>query len=495
MKVKIVSITTLVIVAVSSAIIGIFIASSLHLSSTSQAALFWKEDIEDKTPIVVMPSFSALAKKIKPAVVNIRTTKVIHGRDMFKRFYGQKDKSDPFEEFFNRFFNNLPDKDLRQKSLGSGFIISSDGYILTNYHVVEGAEKISIFLADKREFEAKIVGKDEKTDIVLIKIDTHKEDLPVISLGDSDSLNIGDWVIAIGNPFGLGHTLTQGIVSAKARIIGAGPYDNFIQTDAAINPGNSGGPLINMKGQVVGINTAIVATGQGIGFAIPINMAKNILPELKKTGGVTRGWLGVAIQGVTPEIARAVGLKEPKGAIVSIVYPGDPADKAGVKKGDVILKINSQEVKDSYSLTRLIAGLKPESKVKIIVWRNKREVELIAKLKKRTDKHVASLYDNRRDSEIKEDKLGLKLKEITPEISSRYNLEDTSGVLVLDIDPKGSASSSDIRQGDIIKEINGCQVKGIDDYMDVLHDVKKGDTVLLLVQRGPNPLYVAIDVR
>ncbi|MEA3221684.1 MAG: Do family serine endopeptidase [Thermodesulfobacteriota bacterium] len=491
---KIVSITTLIIVAVSSVVIGIFIASSLNLSSTSQAALFWDEGAKEKTPITIIPSFSELAKKAKPAVVNIRTTKVIHSEDMFKRFYGPKGKSDRFEDFFNKFFNNLPNKDMRQKSLGSGFIISGGGYILTNYHVIAGAEKISISLADKREFEAKVVGKDEKTDIALIKIDTHKEDLPTVGLGDSDSLNIGDWVIAIGNPFGLGHTVTQGIVSAKARIIGAGPYDNFIQTDAAINPGNSGGPLINMKGQVVGINTAIVATGQGIGFALPINMAKNILPELKETGSVTRGWLGVAIQQVTPEIARAVGLKGPKGAIVSMVYPGDPADKAGIKKGDVILKINSREVKDSYSLTRLIAGLKPESKVKIVVWRDKHEVELTTKLEKRTDKHVASLYGRERKSEETQDKLGLKLKEITPEISQRYNLKDTSGIFVAGIDPKGSASSSNIRQADIIKEINGHQVKDVADYMDVLHDVKKGDTVLLLVQRGSSPLYVAIDV-
>lgn len=462
MKVKIVSITTLIVVAVASAIVGVFIASSLNLSPTSQAALFWEEGAKEKTPIATMPSFSELAKKVKPAVVNIRTTKVIHSEDMFKRFYGPKGNSDRFEDFFNKFFNNLPDKDMRQKSLGSGFIISNAGYILTNYHVIAGAEKISISLADKREFEAKIVGKDEKTDIALIKIDTHKQDLPTVGLGDSDSLNIGDWVIAIGNPFGLGHTVTQGIVSAKARIIGAGPYDNFIQTDAAINPGNSGGPLINMKGQVVGINTAIVVTGQGIGFAIPINMAKNILPELKETGSVTRGWLGVAIQEVTPEIARAVGLKEPKGAIVSMVYPGDPADKAGVKKGDVILKINSKEIKDSYSLTRLIAGLKPRSKVKIVVWRDKHEVELTTKLEKRTDKHIASLYDQKRKSEETQDKLGLKLKEITPEISQRYDLQE---------------------------------VKGVEDYMDVLRDVKKGDTVLLLVQRGSSPLYVAIDVK
>jgi len=500
MKAKIAFITALVIVAVASVIVGIFIASSLNLSPTSQADLFLEqgakeERAEEKAPIAIMPSFSELAKKVKPAVVNIRTTKVIHSEDMFKRFYGPKGKSDRFEDFFNKFFNNMPDKDIRQKSLGSGFIISGDGYILTNYHVIAGAEKISISLADKREFEAKVVGKDEKTDIALIKIATHKEDLPTVGLGDSDSLNIGDWVIAIGNPFGLGHTVTQGIVSAKARIIGAGPYDNFIQTDAAINPGNSGGPLINMKGQVVGINTAIVATGQGIGFALPINMAKNILPELKETGSVTRGWLGVAIQKVTPEIARAVGLKEPKGAIVSMVYPEDPADKAGIKKGDVILKINSREVKDSYSLTRLIASLKPESKVKIVVWRDKHEVELTTKLGKRTDKHVASLNDQERKSAETQDKLGLKLKELTPEILQRYNLKDTSGIFVADIDPKGSASSSNIRQADIIKEINGHQVAGVDDYMDILNDVKKGDTVLLLVQRGSSPLYVAIDVK
>ncbi|HPO33671.1 MAG TPA: trypsin-like peptidase domain-containing protein, partial [Deltaproteobacteria bacterium] len=297
----------LIMVAVCSALAGIFIASTLGLNPVSEANPFWKEAASPARGKVPLPGFSSLAREVTPTVVNIRTTRSMSGSGMEQRFEPPPGYDEWFDEFFKKFFNNRPGQDLQQRSLGSGFIISPDGFVLTNNHVISGADEIFVSLADKEEFTATRVGTDDKTDIALIKIESEKRDFPVAVLGDSDALEIGEWVVALGNPFGFGHTLTQGIVSAKSRVIGAGPYDNFIQTDAAINPGNSGGPLINMQGQVIGINTAIVATGQGLGFATPINMAKDILRELKDTGEVARGWLGVAIQEVTPEIARAVG--------------------------------------------------------------------------------------------------------------------------------------------------------------------------------------------
>ncbi len=487
----------IVIVGACCLIVGMIISSSFKLPETGRAAPFWEEGNSQAAPVVVLPSLRDLVKKTKPAVVNISTSKTVHSMEMFKKFYGPGGNMGPFGDFFNKFFENFPDQVMKQRSLGSGFIISKDGYILTNYHVIKGADEISVSLVNKEKFNAKVVGKDKTTDIALIKITPKKDDLPTLVLGDSDKLEVGDWVIAIGNPFGLGHTVTQGIVSAKERIIGAGPYDNFIQTDAAINPGNSGGPLINLKGEVVGINTAIVATGQGIGFAIPINMAKSILPDLREKGSVARGWLGVAIQDVTPEIARAVGLEKAHGAIVSKVYPGDPADRAGIKNGDVIISVNGHEIKDTHDLTRLIGSLKPGSSVKIVVWRNKKEVSLKARLKKRSEEHLAELQgeQGKNESVVKKDKLGIKVRNITPELAQRYNLESKEGVIVMGIDPKGAAFSSGLRRGDIIKEVNGHPIHGVKDYLDQINKAKKGDSVLLLVMRGGNPFYIAIDVK
>jgi serine protease Do len=390
----------------------------------------------------------------------------------------------------------MPEQDLQQRSLGSGFIISADGYVLTNNHVVAGADEIFVSLANKEEFKAKVVGTDDKTDIALIKIDPQKnKEFPVAVLGDSDALEIGEWVIAIGNPFGFGHTLTQGIVSAKSRVIGAGPYDNFIQTDAAINPGNSGGPLLNMQGQVIGINTAIVASGQGIGFATPINMAKEILSELKDKGEVARGWLGVAIQEVTPEIARAVGLKEAKGAMVTTVYTGDPADKAGIKAGDIILKINAQEVTDSHSLTRMVGSFKPDAKIAITVWRDGRSIDLATRLQKRVDEHVAKLGKGpvHKDQGLK-DRLGLTVMDITPEAQREFNISEPGGVIVVDIDPKGIAVRGQIQKMDIIREVDRKAVNSTEEYLAAISAKKKGQTLLLLVVRGSKPLYVAVDV-
>src|SRR3990172_5254824 len=296
------------------------------------------------------PSFEVIDKKTMPVVVNISTTTQRSGRG---------GSNDPIEEFFNRFFGETPPRENSQRSLGSGILISKDGEILTNYHVVRNADAIKVKLADQTEFEARLIGKDDRTDLAMIKIRRSGGNLPFARLGSSSHLDVGDWVMAIGNPFGLDHTVTAGIVSAKGRVIGAGPYDNFIQTDASIHPGNSGGPLFNLKGEVIGINTAIIAGGQGVGFATPINMAKDILLQLKEKGRVTRGWIGVSIQEVTPDLAKSFGLKDKQGALVSSINKDEPADKGGIKAGDIIIEFDGKEIKEVSDLPRAVAAIPP----------------------------------------------------------------------------------------------------------------------------------------
>jgi serine protease Do len=344
-------------------LIGFFVVSVVEVLRSSFAPSGPGPDVQMASAVSTgdvmraLFSFADLAEKLKPAVVNISTTKTVKSGG-FRSPFGQGspfDRNFGGEDFFERFFGDIPQRQFKQKSLGSGFIISHDGYIFTNNHVVEQADKILVKLSDGKEYEAKVIGKDAKTDIALIKIKP-SDNLPIVETGDSDKLRVGDWVIAIGNPFGLEQTVTAGIVSAKGRVIGAGPYDNFIQTDASINPGNSGGPLINLNGEVVGINTAIVASGQGIGFAIPINMARDVIPQLEKSGHVTRGWLGVGIQEVTPALAKSFGLKEEKGALVSQVSKGGPADKAGIEQGDVILEFDGKTIAEMKDLPRIVAS-------------------------------------------------------------------------------------------------------------------------------------------
>ena len=343
-------------------------------------------------PAVLAPeTFATLAKKISAAVVNISTEKVVKRQGMTRKIPnmpgppggpGQPSPfgpEDPFKDFFEKFFGDMP-KEFKSRSLGSGFIIDKEGFIITNNHVVEGADKIKVKLMDGREFKATIKGRDPMTDLALIKIDSTNHDLPVLPLGDSNVMQVGDWVLAVGNPFGLSHTVTQGIISAKGRVIGAGPYDDFLQTDASINPGNSGGPLVNLNGEVVGINSAIVASGQGIGFAIPSNMAKGIIPQLKEKGSVVRGMLGVQIQMVTPELAKSFGLKEPMGALVAEVNPGSPADKAGIQRGDIIIEVNNTPIKEMHELPRLVAGTSPGKTVNLKVLRQGKEKTFTATL-------------------------------------------------------------------------------------------------------------------
>ena len=424
-------------------------------------------------------SFSGLAERVSSAVINIRTEKTFKGGAYLRFPRGPFGKSDPFEDFFEKFFGG-DGKALKQRSLGSGFIIDKDGYIVTNSHVVENADEIKVKLKNGDQFDAKVVGRDPKTDLALIKISSGLN-LPVLELGDSEVIKIGEWVVAIGNPFGLEHTLTAGIVSAKGRVIGSGPYDNFIQTDASINPGNSGGPLINMKGQVVGINTAIQAGGQGIGFAIPINLAKGIIHQLRTHGDVTRGWIGVVIQDLSDELAEYYGLDKGKGALVAEVVPGDPASKAGIKPKDIILGVDGKPVDSSRDLSRMIADLVVGKTIDIDVLRDGNKKIFQVQIARRPDEQT--IEDEREKENGEGGELGIRVAEMTDDAIRRFNLDKTEGVMVTDVAPGGKAEQAGIEPGDIIKEINHQSIKTVKDYTQTLQGIKPGEPVALFIKR------------
>ncbi len=425
-------------------------------------------------------SFSSLAETASPAVVNIRTVKITkEGGRVFRHFFrGPFENEDPMKDFFDRFFEQDPNREFKQRSLGSGFIIDKSGYIVTNNHVVENADQITVQLNSGKEFEAQIVGRDPNTDIALIKIKP-VEDLPFVEMGDSDDLKVGQWVVAIGNPFGLEHTVTAGIVSAKGRVIGSGPYDDFIQTDASINPGNSGGPLIDLNGKVVGINTAIVAGGQGIGFAIPINMAKDIIDQLKNYGEVTRGWLGVGIQPLNAELGEYYGIKDGKGVLVTEVFPGDPADIAGIKPKDIITAVNGKKIETPRDLTGIIAGLKVDETAKISVFRGGENHTFDVKIAKRPDTELVA----KKEGQETRNEIGIHVADISPEISRRFNITDDKGVVVVDIVPGSKGEKAGILLGDLIKEINHQEVSSVKSYLSVLSKIKNGEPMQLFIRR------------
>jgi len=432
-------------------------------------------------PRMVPHSFSSLAEMVSPTVINIRTEKIIKGGGrVFRHFHRRPfGKDDPLEDFFEKFFGGDPHREFRQRSLGSGFIIGKDGYIVTNNHVVENADKIKVKLKNGKEFDAEIIGRDPKTDIALIKIASGLN-LPEVPLGDSKALKVGEWVVAIGNPFGLEHTVTAGIVSAKGRVIGSGPYDNFIQTDASINPGNSGGPLINMKGEVVGINTAIQAGGQGIGFAIPINLAKGIVEQLKKYGDVTRGWIGVVIQDLSEELSEYYGAEKRKGVLVTDVVPGDPADKAGIKAKDIILEVNDKPIESSRNLSRTIAGIQVGKTAHIKVLRKGKTKTFKVEIAKRPeDTKIMS----RHTEEQAEDELGIHVSKLTAEVARRFNITEAEGIIVADIESGGKGEKAGIRIGDLIKEINHKAIKTVQDYTETIRKLKKGDAISMFIKR------------
>jgi len=433
------------------------------------------------------PSFADLAEQVKHPVVNISTTQVLKGGPMhpfnapnspFREFFG--------DDFFKHFFGDMPQGQMKTHALGSGFIIDDTGLILTNNHVVEKADEIKIKIENGKEFDAKVVGRDPKTDLALIRVKPDGDFPKPAILGDSNALRVGDWVMAVGNPFGLGQTVTAGIISAKGRIIGAGSYDDFLQTDAAINPGNSGGPLFNMNGEVIGINTAIVAQGQGIGFAIPINLAKDILPQLK-TGKVIRGWLGVMIQDLTPELAKSFGVSETKGVIVSDVVKDGPAETAGLKQGDLITAFNGKNVENAHSLSFLVATTQPGTHVTIQIMRDGKTKDIKATLGTMPEEAGEA------PSSHKENAWGFNVQNLTPELARRFGWDENErGVVISEIQPGGPASDAGLRGGDLIKEVNRQKVQNLRDYKQAIEKLKKDDSVLLLVKRGENTFYVVL---
>ncbi len=439
-------------------------------------------------------SFADLAEKLSPTVVNVYTTQVVKAPQYPNNFFHNPPEDMP--EFFKRFFdlpegqNQMPQRDQKRTSLGSGVIITKDGYIITNNHVVENADSINVRLTDFEEYDAKIIGRDPKTDIALIKIEP-KADLPYVELGDSEKLRVGDWVMAIGNPFGFEQTVTAGIVSGKGRSLGSGPYENFIQTDASINPGNSGGPLFNMDGRMVGINTAIYSRSGGnigIGFAIPVNMAKFVIEQLKTSGKVTRGWLGVMIQHVTPELADQFKLDRPMGALVGEVTPDSPAEKGGIKQGDVIVAFNGKEVTQMSMLPALVAQTPVGSKADITLFRNgkKKDVTVtIAKLEEDETVFSGSPAEPQQN-------LGMTVQEITPDIAKSLGLEDTSGVLVANVEPDSPAYEAGVRRGDIILEVSQKPITDLASYKEALKATDGADSVLLLLKRDNHTRFVAV---
>ncbi len=437
----------------------------------------------------VPPSFTDIAEQVNPCVVNISTTKVVSGGDMYN--FGAPFRGSPFErffggdEFFKHFFGDRPGREYRQRSLGSGFIISKDGYLFTNNHVIERADEITVRLSNGNEYSAVVKGSDKNTDIALLKIDAD-EKLPAATLGKSSELRVGEWVMAIGNPFGLSQTVTAGIVSATGRVIGAGPYDDFIQTDASINPGNSGGPLFNMAGEVVGINTAIVAQGQGIGFAIPIDMAKEILPALKQEGRVTRGWLGVSVQDVTKEIADSLGLKSEDGVLVAHAFEGDPAAEAGIMSGDVIISINGEPVADTQELLRVVASIPVDTEVDVGVVREGAEKHFTVVVKERPDSKTLISQDK------KEDQFGMTVQAITPDMALHFGLSDTGGVIVTDVEPGSRAGEAGIQPADIIVSVNNIHIETMDDYREAIAKADTAKSLLLLIKRQDARFFVVI---
>jgi len=443
------------------------------------------------------PDFADLAEKLSPTVVNVYTTQTVEGTSSPHQFSLPDDMEIP--EPFRRFFGipdtpeQAPKREMKRTSLGSGVIVTADGYILTNNHVVEDADEINITLYTFEEYEATIVGRDPKSDLALIKIEP-KADLPFVTFGDSDKLRVGEWVLAIGNPFGLQKTITAGIVSAKGRSINNESYGNFIQTDASINPGNSGGPLFNLKGEMVGVNTAIFSrTGGniGIGFAIPANMAKKVFAQLKVHGKVTRGWLGVMIQQVTPDLAENFGLDRPIGALVGQVVPDSPADKAGLKAGDVIIDYNGREVSQMSMLPAMVASTSVGENAKLVLIRNGKKQNITVEIGKLEDEEPVIADTETGTSK----KLGMTVQELTPKLVESLGIEEEQGLIVTDISSGSAAAEAGILRGDIILEINREKAENVAQYKKALQAAQEKESILLLIKRDQHTRFVVLEIK
>lgn len=445
---------------------------------------FWRTDsgITEARPMGIPTSFADLAERVAPAVVSIQTKGVVKldapSMPGFPPGFGLPPwhrGGDPFER--------------RSEGEGSGFVVSPDGYIVTNNHVVEHSDEITVRFVDGSERSAEVVGLDPKTDVALLKVDPGDDELATIALGDSEAIRPGDWVVAIGNPFGFEHTVTAGIVSAKNRrqiTPGSQTYDDYIQTDAAINPGNSGGPLIDLEGRVVGINTLVQAGANTIGFSIPINQAKQILPQLRVDGYATRGWLGVSIQPVTKDLADAFELDDPRGALVAMVMEDTPAAKGGIETGDVIVEFDGHDIEEWQDLPLVVANTPVDKQAKVVLIRNGKKKTI--KIRTGRLEEDARLAENRPKAGSAE-AFGLRAQDVTPEVASRLGLDDVQGVLVTEVDPSGAAAEAGIRRGDIIVELDR---KPVEDAADLRDKLEGAERPLLLVRRGESTLWVRL---
>jgi len=445
---------------------------------------------EANSPEMLSRGFEAVAQKVEGAVVNINTEQVIHNaaaqmQDPFRQFFGGQDP-------FGSFFKQMP-RDFKQRSLGSGFFVDPGGYILTNNHVVDGASSIKVKLADGKVLDARVVGTDSQTDIAVLKVDG--SGFPTLKLGNSDTVKVGDWVLAFGSPFGLQKTMTAGIISAKGRVIGAGPYDNFLQTDAAINPGNSGGPLVDLKGEVVGISTMIASDNggfQGIGFAIPASMADSIYNQIVTTGKVTRGWLGVTIQSMTPELAKTYNLPPDKGVLVADVQAGSPAARSGLLSGDIVMEYNGKDLHSSNDLSLAVAETKVGEPASLKIRRNGREMSLDVRVGERPA-DVAQNFPSSAGSQQR-GKLGLTVEDITPEVARQMNLSSATGALVAEVRPDGPAAEVGVRPGDIIRGLNDTNVANASDLVEASRNIKSGDVVRLKIVRNGQTMFLAFEI-
>ena len=461
----------------------LFLTSTVPLASADEDSDFLSRSSK---------AFTSVVKKVMPAVVHIRVEKTVKntgGFDGDDDFY-----NNPFfQQFFGPQFRQQP-RQFKQQGQGSGFIISKDGEILTNNHVVEGADSITVILSDKQQVKAKLIGADPETDIALLKIDDG-DNLPVVPLGDSDALEVGEWVIAIGNPFGLSQTVTVGVVSAKGRNqVGINDYENFIQTDAAINPGNSGGPLLNIHGEVIGINSALYTkTGgyMGIGFAIPINMVKTVEAQLNAKGKVTRGWVGVAIQNVDENLAKSFNLKKAEGILISEVQHGSPAEKAGLKQGDVILRLNNTPLDDANDLRNQISLLSPGSKAGLQIIRDGKTQDIEITIGEQPA-NFSKLAKGGSADTTGLNQFGLSMQNLSPELAERFGYKQDQGVIIKGVEPGSTAALAGLKPGLLIEEVNRQRVHTLQELDTVLRNSKTSKRVLLRVQNGEFSQYVVL---